>query len=274
MKLNIPKTGLLAILLLFFSVSESKAGVTCANPNAGYNVSSSISNNVPVNQCYTNSVGECLYNTANPASANGGPWNTGCPASVAGDDCCRWKKPTAVSSSGVCCLAKPNANPAYDCSQPLLNFGNPPHPQGHPQGQLGAHNRCIQVNGGGSCSWNFANKEKCCSPGIPGCGPDNSCPPPAVSIAAPFQQLANNPAYAELYSKCKQEAAQSGNAQSYRCCVTIPKDPCKERGLESVNPAAFNIQGGVLCCNSSKPREDMMSGKKVCCEVVKTGPAK
>lgn len=259
---------LIAFMLMLISLNESIAGVICANPDAGYNVSSTSSNNVPINQCYLNSVGECLYNTANPAMANGGPWNTGCPASVAGADCCKWKRPI-TGQSGECCKAKPNANPAYDCSQPLLNFGNPPHPQGHPQGQLGAYNRCVQVNNGASCGWNTGNRQKCCAEGIPGCGSVNSCPPPAVSISYPFQQIASNPAYAELYKRCKQEAGQSENPQSYRCCVTIPKDPCKERGLENVNPAALSIQGGVLCCNSAKPREDMMSGKKVCCEVIK-----
>jgi hypothetical protein len=265
----------LAIIASFiFSIASSFGAVivTCANPNAGYNVSSTSANNVPVGQCYRNTVGECLYNTANPATATGA-WNTGCPANVAGTDCCRWKQPDP-GKSGECCKAKPNANPSYDCSMPILNFGNPPHPQGHPQGQNAAYNRCVQVNAGASCQWNNSNKEKCCAEGIPGCGQANSCPPPAVTVAYPFQQLATNPAYAALYARCKQAAGLSGNPQAYKCCVTLPAvDPCKERGLQTVNGAALNIQGGTLCCNTDKPRESMMSGKKVCCEVIKTNAA-
>jgi len=273
MSLKSLKLALIAGFILAFSNAFAAVTISCANPTAGYNVSSSSANNVPVGQCYRNTVGECLYNTANPATANGGAWNTGCPANVAGADCCRWTRP-APGKSGECCKAKPNANPAYDCSMPLLNFGNPPHPQGHPQGQAAAYNRCVQVNAGSSCQWNSANKEKCCADGIPGCGQANACPPPAVSVSYPFQQLATNPAYAALYARCKQAAGQSGNPQAYKCCVTLPPaDPCKERGLQTVNGAAFNIQNGVLCCNSDKPREAMMSGKKVCCEVIKTNAA-
>ena len=248
------------ITFLMTGLFNAYAGVTCANPFAGYNVSSTSANNVPVGQCYLNTVGECLYNTANPAITTGA-WNTGCPSSVAGSDCCRWKgsSTVVVPQSGECCKAKPNANPAYDCSKPELNTSNP---------ISYAYNRCVGVNAGVSCQWNTSSP-KCCAEGVPGCNV-NSCPPPAVSVSYPFQQLATNPDYAELYKRCKEEAGRSGNPEKYKCCVTPPKDPCKERGLQTVNAAAMNMQGGVLCCNSAEPKEEMMSGKKVCCEFVKS----
>lgn len=272
------KAFLVLTLILGVANVYAQAGARgCASPTAGYNVSSSSANNVPVGLCYLNTGGECLYNTA-PAS-NSGAWNAACPAAIAGADCCKWRGTGSggqsgsgpVAQSGECCKAKPNANPAYDCSMPILNFGNPPHPQGHPQGQTAAYNRCVSVNAGASCQWNTANTSKCCADGIPGCGTSNSCPPPAVSISYPFQQLATNPAYADLYRKCKEAAGQSGNPSTYKCCVTIPKDPCKERGLQTVNASAFNLQGGVLCCNSANPKEEMVNGRKVCCEFVKNG---
>lgn len=147
----IPKFAALATALVSlhsFAAGSADGGpggggrVGCADPTVGYNVSSTSSNNVPVGQCYLNTVGECLYNTQNPATANGQAWNAGCPANVAGPDCCRWK---------------------------------------------------------------------------------------------------------------------------------AERDPCKERGLQLVNGAVMNLQPGQgkLCCNSARPKEEMLSGKKVCCEIVK-----
>ena len=49
--------------------------------------------------------------------------------------------------------------------------------------------------------------------------------------------------------------------------------PCQEISLQTYNGAAFNIQDGFLCYNSDKPHKAMMSGKRVCCEVVKTNAA-
>jgi len=257
MKLKSLFASMLFLLTANFAVAAIT--VTCANPNQSpaYNVGSTSANNVPVGQCYLNTVGECLYNLSNPATSSGG-WNTGCPSSVAGADCCRWKKP--VAQSGTCCKAKPNANPSYDCSMSLLNLGNP-------QGVSFARQRCIQVNSGASCEWSTTSKE-CCVPGLPGC--EVACNPPSVSVAYPFTQLATNPAYADLYAKCKAASGASGNPQAYKCCVDIPKDPCEAKGLFNVNGAALNIQGeGVLCCSSKNPKEEMLAGKKVCCEVVK-----
>jgi hypothetical protein len=307
------------VFLLTANFAVAAVTVTCANPNQSpaYNVGSTSANNVPIGQCYLNTVGECLYNTANPATASGG-WNTGCPSSVAGSDCCRWKKP--VAQSGDCCKAKPNANPTYDCSMPLLNFG-------HPQGVSFARERCVQVNAGASCEWSTSNI-KCCVPGLPGCGSPEvacnppsvsiaypftqlatnpaaaelyarckaaagasgnpqaykccvtipsgpACNPPSVSVAYPFTQLATNPAYADLYAKCKAAAGASGNPQAYKCCVDVPKDPCEAKGLFNVKGEALNLQGqGILCCTSKNPKEEMLSGKKVCCEVIKPSQSK
>jgi hypothetical protein len=120
-------------------------------------------------------------------------------------------------------------------------------------------------------------KSRCCKPN--GSGADtgagaNQCPPPSIFVSSPFTQLTTNPAYANLYDKCKQEAGQSPNPSTYRCCVNLPapKDPCKERGLQQVNAASFNLSGGVLCCNSANARTDLANGSKVCCEFVKNGP--
>jgi hypothetical protein len=75
--------------------------------------------------------------------------------------------------SGACCKAIPGANPGYDCSLPLLNFG-------HPQGIPFARQRCNSVNQGVSCAWNTSNRE-CCAPGIPGCG-GSATPTPKPSV--------------------------------------------------------------------------------------------
>ncbi len=76
--------------------------------------------------------------------------------------------------SGVCCKAIPGANPGYDCSLPVLNFG-------HPQGIPFARQRCNSVNQSISCVWSASNP-KCCAPGIPGCGQEPTpTPKPTVT---------------------------------------------------------------------------------------------
>ena len=119
--------------------------------------------------------------------------------------------------SGACCKAKPNANPGYDCSLPLLNFG-------HPQGVAYGYQRCIAANGGTSCSWSTQNRE-CCAAGIPGCGgpsPTPACNPPNTLVAFPFYSLIGNP---QEYDRCKRESAASGKPESYRCCARPVSTP-------------------------------------------------
>ena len=102
-----------------------------------------------------------------------------------------------------------------------------------------------------------------------------ACNPPSVSVAYPFTQLATNPAYAALYARCKEAAGASGKPEDYKCCVDIPKDPCEAKGLFTVKGEALNLQGqGVLCCSSKNPKEEMLSGKKVCCEVIKSATSR
>jgi uncharacterized protein (TIGR02145 family) len=71
--------------------------VSCANPPPAttYNTGGTSANNVPLNQCYKNSVGECLYNFAAPGTAGG--WNTSCPPAIAGSNCCGWTPSPATS---------------------------------------------------------------------------------------------------------------------------------------------------------------------------------
>ncbi len=134
-----------------------KAGsqISCAKPPpaTSYNVSSTKANNVPVGLCYRNTAGECLYNTANPATATGA-WNTGCPPAIAGTDCCGWKP---ASAGGACCKPKPGGVPS-DCANPLLNLG---HPQdvGNPLGPTFAKARCEQINQGNGCVWDQSKPE-------------------------------------------------------------------------------------------------------------------
>jgi hypothetical protein len=153
--------------------------------------------------------------------------------------------------SGACCKAKPNANPGYDCSLPLLNFG-------HPQGISFAYQRCVQVNGGASCMWSNQNKE-CCAPGIPGCSsptpsPTPACSPPQVGIPFPFSALATQPELAEEYANCKKAA---GSNSAYVCCVD-PVLSCKRKGGVMINGSScprpmspiFGPVQGKICCRS------------------------
>ena len=121
------------------------------------------------------------------------------------------------AQNGPCCKIKPNANPLIDCSDPIMNLGNTTVEYGH--------NRCVQLNGGNSCEWDFTNPA-CCYPGAPGCGSTNSttCAPPAVGIPFPFTSLnVTSPAgYQDLYKKCLNESQISGLGQNYVCCVTLP----------------------------------------------------
>ncbi len=137
--------------------------------NPGYDCSIPLLNfghpqGIPFAQQRCNSVNQgasCVWSTGNPKC---------CAPGIPG---CRQEptptpKPTATPTpspfpSGACCRAIPNANPGYDCSIPLLNFG-------HPQGISFARERCNSVNQGSSCVWSI-NDPKCCVPGIPGCGP-------------------------------------------------------------------------------------------------------
>lgn len=89
--------------------------VSCATPPpaTNYNTGSTSANNVPLNQCYKNTVGECLYNFAAPGTAGG--WNTGCPLAIAGSNCCGWTTPPATSctqelNSGVLTIGVPTVS--------------------------------------------------------------------------------------------------------------------------------------------------------------------
>lgn len=75
--------------------------LTCAPPPplSNYNTSGTSANNVPLNLCYENAVHECLYNFAPPGTPGG--WNSGCPAAVAGSNCCGWPTPIARGSLSV-----------------------------------------------------------------------------------------------------------------------------------------------------------------------------
>ncbi len=79
--------------------------------------------------------------------------------------------------SGACCKAIPGANPGYDCSLPVLNFG-------HPQGIYFARQRCNSVNQGGSCAWSN-NNPKCCVRGTPGCSGFTTPTPTPKPTATP-----------------------------------------------------------------------------------------
>jgi hypothetical protein len=279
--------GLISALLLFSS-GQVHAGVTCADPNHSpqYNVSSSGSNNVPVNQCYLNSVGECLYNTAIPGSA--ASWNTGCPSSIAGSDCCRWRKGEPTPSprptetprpspfpSGACCKAKPNANPGYDCSLPLLNFG-------HPQGISFAYQRCVQANGGASCQWSTQNRE-CCAAGVPGCAsstpsPAIECRPPNVWVSYPFQSLL--PGNPGEYERCKKEAGASGSPEKYRCCVKpvaptpTPKPSCPPPQIGVPFPFSALATNPVFSAEYAKCKQAAGSNTSYMCCVNPEDPCK
>ena len=247
MKLKSLFASMLFLLAANFAVAA--VIVTCANPNQSpaYNVGSTSSNNVPVGQCYLNTVGECLYNLANPASGSSG-WNTGCPSSVAGSDCCRWKQPVACNP------------PSVSVPYPFTILATNPV-------AADLYAKCKAAAGASVNPQAY----KCCV--TPPAGP--ACNPPSVSVPSPFTILATNPATAGLYAKCKAAAGASANPQSYKCCVEIPKDPCEAKGLFNVKGEALNIQGqGVLCCSSKNPKEEMIAGKKVCCELVKPAPSR
>jgi hypothetical protein len=51
----------------------------------------------------------------------------------------------------------------------------------------------------------------------------------------------------------------------------MPKDPCAERGMFSVKGDKLNVAEGEgqLCCTSKHPKEELLAGKKVCCEVIR-----
>jgi hypothetical protein len=203
---------------------------------------------------YSTTLQPCVWDTSNPECKSSGTSSTPTPT----------PSPTPKPTSGACCLIKPNANPLISCSDPMMNLG-------HPQGLSAAKKRCNSIYGGNSCQWDI-NNPKCCLPGMEGCGPNPGtlCSPPSESIPAPFTVLATNPAYAELYKKCKTLAGNSGDPQNYNCCVTLQKDPCAEKGLNSVSPSLMGItEKGSLCCTSKTPKQDILSGNKVCCEFIK-----
>jgi hypothetical protein len=89
--------------------------VSCATPPpaTNYNTGSTSANNVPLNQCYKNTAGECVYNFATPGTAGG--WNTGCPPAIAGSNCCGWTPPPPTSctqdiTSGVLTISTPTVS--------------------------------------------------------------------------------------------------------------------------------------------------------------------
>ncbi len=99
--------------------------VSCANPPpaTNYNTGSTSANNVPLNQCYKNTAGECLYNFAAPGTAGG--WNTGCPPAIAGSNCCGWTPSPATScqddlTSGKLTITGPNVSSISATSANLI----------------------------------------------------------------------------------------------------------------------------------------------------------
>ncbi len=148
--------------------------------NPGYDCSLPVLNfghpqGIPFARQRCNSVNQsvsCVWDASNPKCC--APGIPGC-----GQDPTPTPRPTVTPApspypSGACCQAIPGANPGYDCSLPVLNFG-------HPQGIPFARQRCNSVNQGVSCVWNASNP-KCCAPGIPGCGQDPTpSPKPTVT---------------------------------------------------------------------------------------------
>ena len=260
--------------------------------NPGYDCSLPVLNfghpqGLPFAQQRCNSVNQgssCVWSLSNPKCC--APGIPGCAPEATPTP-----RPTATPAatpfpSGACCHAIPGANPGYDCSLPLLNFG-------HPQGLSFAQQRCNSVNQGVSCVWSL-NNPKCCAPGIPGCGagptptpqvtprptdtpkptptatprptatptprpsatptPTPTCLSPSVLIPFPYAVLATHPSTANEYTRCK---SASGGNSSYKCCVNIP-DLCSRAGGSMVFGSicgvtaapVFGPVDGKICCKS------------------------
>ena len=85
-------------LIILSSLAQATPTITCANKNANYNISESPSNNVPLYQCFLSTLNECHYNMI-AATATAQPIDSACPSSVAGTDCCGWRK----TAQKLCC---------------------------------------------------------------------------------------------------------------------------------------------------------------------------
>jgi hypothetical protein len=123
-------------------------------------------------------------------------WNPRCGGGSTGGD--------GGGLSGACCKAKANANPSYDCSLPVLNFG-------HPQGLYYAQQRCVQVNMGASCEWSTQD---------PKCkvqAPTSGCIEPKY-----YMDFTTIPQTSSEYGRCK-DLFGSGQLVNNMCCV----DPAK-----------------------------------------------
>lgn len=181
--MTLKKLAVLAIgWIVFLGASEARASIGCADPNHSppYNVSSTSANNVPINQCYLNSVGECLYNTANPAS--GAPsWNTGCPANVAGSNCCRWRGGGAVTSTPT---PKPT-DPSRTCLPPNIGIPFPFNILATNPLFASEYAKCKQAAGSNTAYICCVNPEDACkrSRGFMVVG--NACPRPLLPVFGP-----------------------------------------------------------------------------------------
>jgi hypothetical protein len=229
---------LLSVMFAFFAF-EAGAGVICADPHHSppYNVSSTNSNNVPINQCYLNSAGECLYNN-HPVGTAGG-WNTGCPPQVAGPNCCGWRGGAASGGGAADGCSPPNQLVAAPF-QSLL--------PGNPQD----YDRCKKE----AASSNNPSRYRCCAR-VP--TPPTGCSPPSIGVPFPFQTLASNPALATDYARCKQAA---GSNSSYVCCVK-PAESCARSGGSLLNVTVTSASAG---CPTGMTLVFGPVQNKVCCK--------
>ena len=92
---------LLFTFIGFSSIVQATPNITCANKNANYDVTQTISNNVPLYQCYLTSRNECSYNIVAPTAAYPAPGIGTCPNPPAGADCCGWRQPALAQK--LCC---------------------------------------------------------------------------------------------------------------------------------------------------------------------------
>jgi hypothetical protein len=47
-----------------------------------------------------------------------------------------------------------------------------------------------------------------------------------------------------------------------------PVDPCAAKGLFSAKFDGNGLDKRVICCSSKNAKEDILAGKKVCCEAL------
>jgi hypothetical protein len=119
------------------------------------------------------------------------------------------------ATSGACCMAKPNANPAYNCADPILNPNSSTNVSD-------TYKRCTQINGGASCQWSTTNPS-CCATGVPGCCPEGSASATySTLIAGGFLSAAEN---------CKKQMAAAGasDPNTFKCCLDVKQDVLKEK---------------------------------------------